>query len=292
MEKKKNLLVTGAGGQLGQVVRKTVAKGHDHLDIVFATSADLDITDEAAVNRFMEQGRFDHCINCAAYTQVDLAETEMAKAHNINETGARNLARACKKTGTVLVHISTDFVFNGKQGLPYTEGDRPAPLSVYGKSKYMGEQQVARNTERHFIVRTSWLYAATGHNFFKSMLKYGREREALGVVYDQVGTPTFANDLAEVLLQLVETESTAYGIYHFSNEGVASWYDFAQAIFDINGVEVALQPIRTAAYPLPATRPAYSVMDKGKIKRLLNLQIPHWRESLERASKMAREETD
>ncbi len=280
MKEPKKVLVTGAGGQLATVLKHCATGAASTLDLTFATSRDLDITDLPAVMGHFKKAQYDYCINCAAYTHVDKAEEDEERALMINEKGAQNLAKGCHENGTVLIHISTDFVFDGKQGLPYVETDRAKPLGVYGFSKFKGEQQIVRTTDRYVIIRTSWLYSAYGHNFFKSMLKYGRERDQLSVVFDQVGTPTSAHDLAEVLLKIVGADSIAHGIYHYSNEGVASWYDFAKAIFDINGITVDLRPIRSKDYPLPAERPASSVLDKEKIKKTFNLQIPHWRESL------------
>jgi dTDP-4-dehydrorhamnose reductase len=284
MEEPKKVLVTGAGGQLGTVLQDR-AKTMD-MDFVFANSQDLDITDSDKVMAFFAKGNFDYCINCAAYTHVDKAEEDEDTALLINEKGVHNLAKACHETQGILLHISTDFVFDGKQSTPYVETDRPKPLGVYGFSKFKGEQQIVRNTDRYFIIRTSWLYSTYGHNFFKSMRRYGRERNQLSVVFDQVGTPTSAHDLVEVLLKIVSTNNDAFGIYHYSNEGVASWYDFAKAIFEINDITVDLTPIRSKAYPMPAERPSYSVLDKVKIKKALNIQIPHWRESLVNVSEI------
>jgi dTDP-4-dehydrorhamnose reductase len=284
MKEPKKILVTGAGGQLGTVLKHSAMEADATLDFTFTTSKELDITDLEAVMAFFKNGQYHYCINCAAYTQVDKAEEDGDQALLINEKGAHHLAKAAHGHGTVLLHVSTDFVFDGMQGLPYVETDRAKPLGVYGFSKFKGEQQIVRTTDRYFIIRTSWLYSAHGHNFFKSMLKYGRERDQLSVVFDQVGTPTSANDLADALLAIIASEKEDFGIYHYSNEGVASWYDFASAIFDINGVTVDLRPIRSKDYPLPAERPAFSVLDKEKIKKAFNLQIPHWRESLVRVS--------
>ena len=291
MQRKKRVLVTGGSGQLGTTLGKSVSSIEESIEFVFASSKDLDITDDRSVTDYVKQGDFDYCVNCAAYTQVDKAEADSERALLINQQGAKNLAKACHAGNIVLIHISTDFVFDGSKSSPYVETDRPSPLGIYGHSKFKGEQEVVRNMERYFIIRTSWLYSAYGHNFFKSMLKYGKERDELSVVFDQVGTPTSAHDLAGIILKIILEEIDNYGIYHFSNEGVASWYDFAAAIFDINGIEVALRPIRSKEYPTPAERPAFSVLDKEKIKKVLKMDIPHWRESLRAVSEILRKES-
>ena len=291
MQRKKRVLVTGGSGQLGTTLGKSVSSIEESIEFVFASSKDLDITDDRSVTDYVKQGDFDYCVNCAAYTQVDKAEADSERALLINQQGAKNLAKACHAGNIVLIHISTDFVFDGSKSSPYVETDRPSPLGIYGHSKFKGEQEVVRNMERYFIIRTSWLYSAYGHNFFKSMLKYGKERDELSVVFDQVGTPTSAHDLAGIILKIISEEIDNYGIYHFSNEGVASWYDFAAAIFDINGIEVALRPIRSKEYPTPAERPAFSVLDKEKIKKVLKMDIPHWRESLRAVSEILRKES-
>jgi dTDP-4-dehydrorhamnose reductase len=291
MQRKKRVLVTGGSGQLGTTLGKSVSSVEKTIEFVFASSKDLDITDDRSVTDYVKQGDFDYCVNCAAYTQVDKAEADSERALLINQQGAKNLAKACHAGNIVLIHISTDFVFNGSKSSPYVETDRPSPLGIYGHSKFKGEQEVVRNMERYFIIRTSWLYSAYGHNFFKSMLKYGKERDELSVVFDQVGTPTSAHDLAGIILKIILEGIDTYGIYHFSNEGLASWYDFAAAIFDINGIEVALRPIRSKEYPTPAERPAFSVLDKGKIKKVLKMDIPHWRESLRAVSEILRKES-
>lgn len=280
MQRIKRVLVTGASGQLGATLKNRVQSTIDSIDFVFADSSNLDITNSELVLEFLNGGNFDYCVNCAAYTQVDKAEEDAGVALLINQQGVRNLAKACHTSKTVLLHISTDFVFDGKKGSPYSETDRPSPLSIYGHSKYKGEQEVVRNMDQYFIIRTSWLYSENGNNFFKSMLKYGKERDQLSVVFDQIGTPTSTHDLSVIIIKIIKRDIDHYGIYHFSNEGVASWYDFAAAIFEINNIEVSLKPIRSVEYSLPATRPSYSVMDKAKIKKILEIEIPHWRESL------------
>ena len=290
MQKIKKVLVTGGSGQLGTTIKSMRNIVEGSIQFEFTDPDDLDITSLESVKKFFDQGKFDYCINCAAYTQVDKAEDDSDTALKINEEGVKNLAKVCHESNTVLLHISTDFVFDGRKNVPYLETDRANPVSVYGHSKYKGEQQVVRNMDRFFIIRTSWLYSAHGNNFFKSMLKYGTERNDISIVCDQVGTPTSAHDLAEVLLIIITKEVDTYGIYHYSNEGVASWYDFAMAIFEINDISIDLKPIRSKEYPLPAERPAYSVMDKQKIKKVLNLTIPHWRKSLVEVSQIYKKE--
>ena len=281
-----NILVTGANGQLGQCIRH-VSHFLPQAKFWFATSADLDITQSEKVASYFDKHPFDFCINTAAYTAVDKAETEKEKAFAVNLSGAENLAHYCLQTNTKLIHISTDFVFDGSNPEPYTEASLLNPLGVYGESKVAGEQSIQEYSANALIVRTSWLYATFGHNFLKTMLKLAQTRSQISVVYDQVGTPTFAEDLAKALLLIVShiernpTENFG-GIYHYSNEGVCSWYDFAHAIFSYTKTPVSLLPIRSGQYPTLAKRPAYSVLDKQKIKQTFGLVIPHWQESLHR----------
>ncbi len=275
----KQILVTGGKGQLAQCIKKQ-AEDLKEYRFTYVDVDELDITKKAEVDRFFDENTPDWCINCAAYTAVDKAETQQDMAKQVNTKGAQYLAESAKKHSTRFIQISTDFVFNGKQGMPYTEGDKVAPLSVYGSTKLEGEHVVAKVQPQHFIVRTSWLYSEYGHNFLKTMLRLAGEREEVNVVCDQIGTPTYAGDLAGVILKLITSGSDVYGTYHFSNEGVASWYDFAQAIFNESGTKIKVSPIKSEDYPLPARRPSYSVMDKSKIKKELAIEIPHWRDSL------------
>ncbi len=277
-----NILVTGANGQLGSAI-KAIAKNEAHLNFTFCTSTQLNITDKDSVEEVFRSTTYDYCINCAAYTNVDEAEEEFALANAINCLGVKNLVLACKVSHTKFIQISTDFVFSGKQSIPYTEFDIPEPVSAYGLSKYRGELEISKNLTDYYIIRTSWLYSEFGHNFMKSMLKFGSERKNLSVVFDQIGTPTYAGDLAKIILLVIQKDLGVYGIYHYSNEGVASWYDFAKAIFEEANINIELKPIRTAEYPLPAKRPSYSIMDKTKVKTNFNIQIPHWRDSLKLA---------
>lgn len=286
------ILVTGANGQLGQCFRH-LAADFPQMQFLFASSAELDISDRAAVKRFFQQYPIRWCINCAAYTAVDKAESEPEQAKRINVTGVKNLAKACAEHHTHLIHFSTDYVYHGKQNEPFREEDPVSPKGVYARTKLAGEK-AALNAHPFglMIIRTSWVYSPFGNNFVKTMLRLGAERDSLSVVFDQIGTPTYAPDLAAAVLQLIEkTQLTEIpvehltGIWHYSNEGVASWYDFAQAIFEIRNLPCRLFPIETNEYPTPAQRPPFSVLNKSKIKTRLGIAIPHWRESLVRCLK-------
>lgn len=275
------ILVTGASGQLGSTFKSLVSQGQaKDLDFVFKSSSELDITDFDAVHEELVSSDYAYCINCAAFTNVDKAEADNDLAYQINVTGARNLALNCNESKTVLIHISTDFVFDGFLNTPYLEDDIARPIGFYGDTKYKGERAIINNLEEHFVIRTSWLYSEFGNNFMKTMLRLGAEKDELSVVYDQVGTPTYAEDLAKVALHIIKAHSIDYGVYNYSNEGVASWYDFAKAIFDGYKIDIDLKPILSEAYPTPAERPKFSVLDKTKIKNTFGLQIPHWKDSL------------
>ncbi|WP_333877870.1 dTDP-4-dehydrorhamnose reductase [Flavobacterium sp.] len=282
------VLVTGSNGQLGQSLQ-FLAPRFPEIQFVFCTSSDLDITNKQNCEAVFAQIQPHYCINAAAYTAVDKAESEPEKAYQINVMGAKNLAEVCKAHHTILLHISTDFVFDGKKTTPYTETDIPNPTGVYGKTKLGGEIEIQKTLEQHYIIRTSWVYSQFGHNFMKTMLRLASERDRISVVNDQIGTPTHAVDLAECLVkiichrELVEVQKPTnhnFGIYNFSNEGQCSWYDFARAIFSINDISIHLQPIPTSEFPTPAKRPAYSVLDKTKIKTVFGIDIKDWEESL------------
>ena len=275
----KNIIVFGAAGQLGQCLKK-VAEEKGISNIHFLPENEANILDTAAIDKTFAHYKPAYAINCAAYTAVDKAEDELDLARKINKTGAENLAIACKAHNTALVHISTDFVFKGNTPDPLVEEDIAEPISVYGLTKLEGEQDIVSILPEHFIIRTSWLYSEYGNNFVKTMLKLGAERDLLKIIGDQVGTPTYGIDLAGCVLDIILSGQTEYGIYHYSNEGVTSWYDFAKGIFDLSATEVKVLPIRTSEYPTKATRPAYSVMDKTKIKHTFNIEIPYWRDSL------------
>lgn len=273
------IIVFGASGQLGSCLKKVAA---DRLltGIHFLNSDEGDILDDVLLNQIFSKYEPGFVINCAAYTAVDNAENEVDTARAINKTGAANLANQCKKHGAVLVQTSTDFVFRGDVASPRTENDETFPISVYGLTKLEGEQAIAEIFDKYYIIRTSWLYSEYGGNFVKTMLKLGSERELLKIIADQIGTPTYAIDLAGAIFDIIASDKKAYGIYHYSNEGVTSWYDFAKGIFDIAATNVKVQPIRTAEYPTKAQRPAFSVMDKAKIKNTFGIEIPYWRDSL------------
>ena len=275
----KNIIVFGAAGQLGQCLKK-VAEEKGISNIHFLPENEANILDTAAIDKTFAHYKPAYAINCAAYTAVDKAEDELDLARKINKTGAENLAIACKTHGGALVHISTDFVFKGNTPDPLVEEDIAEPISVYGLTKLEGEQDIVRILPEHFILRTSWLYSEFGNNFVKTMLKLGAERDLLKIIADQVGTPTYGIDLAACVLDIISSGKAEYGIYHYSNEGVTSWYDFAKGIFDLSETEVKVLPIRTSEYPTKATRPAYSVMDKTKIKHTFGIEIPYWRDSL------------
>ncbi len=273
----KKVMITGTDGQLGFELKRTVPAD---VIVLALARADLDITSRDSVFACIEKEKPAVIINCAAYTAVDKAESETEKAYAVNQTGPRHLAEAARQHNALLAHISTDFVFDGTQGRPYGIEDRPNPLSVYGKSKLAGENEILSSGAEAFIVRTAWLYSSHGNNFVKTMLRLMKERESIGVVTDQIGTPTWANSLARVIWQLLD--HNARGLFHWSDAGVASWYDFAVAIQEealARGLlqkQIPIKPIATADYPLPATRPGFSVLDKTATCRLLGHQPDHW----------------
>lgn len=279
------IIVTGSKGQLGRSIQE-LSSDYPELSFVFTDIEELDICDPEGVDAFFSREQPSVVVNCAAYTAVDKAEKEEKLAENINYRAVVNLASGCKKTGARLLHISTDYLFDGLKSSPYHEKDIVRPHSVYGITKLEGETALLRADIKSIIIRTSWLYSAYGNNFVKTMLRLGKERESLGIVDDQVGTPTYAGDLAGVILKILQKTSEdsnrfVPGIYHYSNEGIASWYDFAKAIFEYSPeIKCHVVPIDTASYPLPAARPAYSVLKKSKIKTTFEVEIPYWRESL------------
>tara|TARA_B100000767_G_scaffold120944_1_gene115302 strand:+ start:123544 stop:124407 length:864 start_codon:yes stop_codon:yes gene_type:complete len=275
-----NVLVTGGNGQLASSI-KNLAKQYEGLHLIYTDYKELDICDLNQIDGFFKtHPKIDYCINCAAYTAVDKAETDVEKAFEINAQGPKNLALVCNAQDTILIHVSTDFVFDGNRSEPYTETDIPNPISVYGASKLKGEIEIQKGLKKHFIIRTSWLYSEHGTNFMKTMLRLAETRDEISVVSDQTGTPTYAGDLADVILKIISSKDKNFGLYHYSNEGVASWYDFAKEIFKVSKLKIKTNPIATVAYPTPAKRPVFSVMDKTKIKKTLNIKIPHWREPI------------
>jgi len=274
-----NILVTGASGQLGSEIKEEVKSlGLDNY--FFEDSKGLDISNLDMVLNYVEENEIEVIINCAAYTAVDKAESEEIKAQKVNALGVLNLVNAIKGKGRI-IHISTDYVFNGKGHIPYKEIDLVDPIGVYGKTKRKGEEQILNSEVESIIIRTSWVYSSYGNNFVKTMLRLGEEREELGVIFDQVGSPTYARDLARVCIKLSKEDfKNKSKIYHYSNEGVLSWYDFARAIMEIGNVNCNIKPIETKDYPTPAKRPSYSLMNKTKIKEDFNVSIPYWRDSL------------
>ena len=279
------VLVTGANGQLGQAIQ-FVAGNYPNIDFVFCSSSDLDITNKQNCDSVFNKEKPDFCINAAAYTAVDKAESEPEQAHLINCIGAKNLAESCKNFNAKLIHISTDFVFDGSKNTPYNETDLTNPKGVYGQTKLDGEIAIEEVFDAYFIIRTSWVYSQFGNNFMKTMLRLANERTSLSVVNDQIGTPTNAVDLAECLVTIITEHSKLntehYGIYNFSNEGQCSWFDFAKKIFEINQVKIDITPIPTTQFPTPAERPKYSVLNKTKIKTVFGIDIKPWEQSIER----------
>lgn len=278
-----NVLLTGSNGQLGNEIKR-INTGLNL--IIFETDIhNLDITDLKSVSEYIKDKEIDFIINSAAYTNVDGAEKEQKKAYDINRKGVLNIAKAAKKFNCKLIHISTDYVFDGhSKSDPYKETDKTNPQSVYGKSKLSGEFEALKNPDT-LIIRTSWLYSSFGNNFVKTMLRLGKEKENLNVVFDQIGTPTYAKDLAQVIIKIAEQsiknpETFISGIYHFSNEGVCSWYDFSVEIMKIAKLKCNVFPVESSGFHTVAQRPSYSVLNKNKIKQNFNISIPHWRDSL------------
>lgn len=274
------ILVTGSNGQLGKCFQELVFHKYTDLDVVFLNASELDITNQSQVENTFKSKNFDYCINCSAYTAVDKAETEKEKAFAVNAEGVKFLSQACDKYQTTFIHISTDFVFDGTKSTPYKETDTPNPINIYGLSKLTGENHIQEILERYFIIRTSWLYSEYGHNFVKTMLRLSKDKKQISVVGDQIGAPTYAKDLANMILDIIKNRQTAYGVYHYSNQGVASWYDFAKAIFDINNIEITLHKIKTEEFPTAAKRPSFSVLDTTKVQEQFKLKTPSWRDSL------------
>ncbi|MBF6608410.1 MAG: dTDP-4-dehydrorhamnose reductase [Flavobacterium sp.] len=296
------VLVTGASGQLGMALQH-VAPDHSGIDFHFASSAEADITNKVQLSEIFDRIKPEYCINAAAYTAVDKAESQPELAKAINVEGARNLAEICKQHNTVLIHISTDFVFDGQKNTPYTEDDLTNPQSVYGQTKRDGELAIQETWGKHIIIRTSWLYSQFGNNFMKTMLRMAAERDTISVVNDQIGTPTNAVDLAEAIIHIAKTlyqlpniqnpisktqcplpqtlnpepnTLNLFGIYHFSNQGECSWFDFAKKIFEVSNIDIDLRPITTAEFPTAAKRPGYSVLDKGKIGKNFGIKLITW----------------
>ena len=280
-----NVLITGANGQLGSEI-KDCKPNFKALNFFYADLPDIDICNEDAVNNFVTKNSIKAVINCAAYTAVDKAEEDAEAAKKVNTEGVFNLVKAMENVNGKIIHISTDYVFDGTKSLPYDEEDTVSPIGVYGKTKREGELAVINSSLEGIVIRTSWLYSAYGNNFVKTMMRLGKEKERLNVIFDQIGTPTFAGDLANICLAILSNEQNridkAGKVYHFSNEGVASWYDFATAVMKINKLDCEVLPIETKDYPTLAKRPHYSVLNKTKIKKNFKITIPYWRDSLEK----------
>lgn len=279
------ILVTGSYGQLGNEL-KVLSAEYPEWQFLFTDADTLDITDAFSVQSFFDRNKPDFVINCAAYTAVDKAEKDVETAEKVNTLAPELLAKATTVTGGKLIHISTDYVFDGTSYLPYSESDAVNPMSVYGKTKLDGEERALAANQQTMIIRTSWLYSSFGNNFVKTMIRLGHERGLLNVVFDQVGTPTYAADLASVILFIIagteaRPEDFVPGVYHYSNEGVASWYDFAKTIFELSAMNVRINPVRSDQFPTAAKRPAFSVLDKTKIKTTYCAEIPYWKDSLE-----------
>ena len=285
MEKKsssqKNILVTGANGQLGQEFQQ-LEKNFPSLNFLFVSKNELSIADENAVNTFFKNKQIDICINCAAYTAVDKAETDKETAIAVNAIAVGYLAKACKNHNAKFIHISTDYVFDGKGIKPFTENDQTNPVNFYGQTKLSGELNAIKENEETIIIRTAWVYSSFGNNFVKTMIRLMNERESIGVVNDQYGCPTFAADLAQTIMQIIVSNNFIAGIYHYSNKGKISWYDFAKEISQQINSHCVVNEITTSQFPTPAARPSYSVLDTSKIAETFNITIPEWKESLQK----------
>ncbi len=285
-----NVLVTGSNGQLGSEIRALTKEQypipHSPYPRFYFTDRDtLDITNQNEVEQYCIQNNIKIIINCAAYTAVDKAEEDEANADAVNHLAVKYLAQIAKENDIRLIHISTDYVFDGKNYKPYTEEDPTNPQNVYGRTKLLGEEAIQTiNPPKAVIIRTSWVYSSFGNNFVKTMLRLGKERDELGVIFDQIGTPTYARDLAEAILTITQNSKlktqNSVMVYHYSNEGVASWYDFAKAIFEMSNINCRVEPVETKEYPTPATRPHYSLLNKAKIKKDFGIVVPYWRDSL------------
>ena len=285
-----NILVTGANGQLGNEMQVLARENLQHT-YFFTDVQELDICDEQAVYAYVSEHKIDIIVNCAAYTAVDKAEDNVELCDKLNNIAPGYLARAAQANGAAMIQVSSDYVFDGTAHIPYTEEEPTCPASVYGSTKLAGEQNVMDHCEKAMVIRTAWLYSIYGNNFVKTMIRLGQERDSLGVIFDQIGTPTYANDLAQAIFAAIN-KGVVRGIYHFSDEGVCSWYDFTIAIHRLAGIaSCKVKPLHTADYPAKAPRPHYSVLDKTKIKDTFGIEIPHWEESLKRCINQLRMET-
>ena len=286
MNNKLNILVTGANGQLGNECR-TLAAARMDANFIFTDVAELSITDEAAINEMFSKNNFDYCINAAAYTAVDAAENDIEMSRAINATAVGYLAKACNKHNCKLIHVSTDYVFDGENEFGYKEEDKTAPINVYGVTKLEGEKLAFENNAQTIVIRTSWVYSFHGKNFVKTMMRLMQEKEEINVVADQIGKPTYAADLADAIFNIIFSSPTILpGIYNYSNQGVISWFEFATAIKEIGGYACKVNPIPSSAYPVPAKRPHYSILLTDKIETTYNINIPHWKDSLEKCMQL------
>ena len=287
MPDSKKILITGRNGQLGRSFESLLSKASPH-QFYFVDRNSLDLSNEQSIVDYFKQNRFDLIINCAAYTAVDLAEEQQELAYAINHLAVKQLAEIARESDAALIQVSTDYVFDGKNCQPYSENHKTHAQSVYGDSKLEGELAIQQIAPKAIIIRTSWLYSEFGQNFVKTMLKLGRSREQLNVIFDQVGSPTYAGDLAKTILTIIDSpvfkqtlfQNDKVYLYHYSNEGVCSWYDFAKAIFELSHIACQLKPIETKDYPTAATRPHFSVLNKAKLKQTYALDVPYWRDSL------------
>ena len=275
----KQIVVTGANGQLGQAIHE-ISKSYKNLNFLFVTRNELDITNEDLVKNYFESNTIDAVINCAAYTAVDNAESDIDNARLVNGTATKFLAKASAEKSVPFVHISTDYVFDGSVSTPRLESDQVNPIGVYGKTKLEGEEYALSINPKTIVIRTAWVYSKYGNNFVKTMLRLFNEREEIGVINDQIGSPTNAIDLANTIAQILSLDDLVYGIYNYSNEGECSWFDFASKIKELTGSSIKINAIPTSAYPTPAKRPAYSLLDKTKIKETYQIEIPNWEDSL------------
>jgi dTDP-4-dehydrorhamnose reductase len=285
MNKRQTILVTGSTGQLGQSIQ-SINADHFEYEFIFVNRQQLDLSNEKSIAGFFEHNTFDIVVNCAAHTAVDKAESEPELANQINHLAVQQLAHIVKRHRAKLIHISTDYVFSGKGYRPYSETDEVSPDGVYGTTKFQGEQAIQQTLKTNaVIIRTSWVYSEYGNNFVKTMLKLGEDRDSLNVIFDQVGTPTYAKDLAKAIMSIIQSQAFNQAdfktnVVHFSNEGVCSWYDFAKTIFELTNIQCIVNPIETKDYRTPAERPYYSVLNKAKIKRTYNLAIPYWKDGI------------
>lgn len=293
----KTILVTGAKGQVGCELQ-ALAPQYPNFDFLYTDLPELSITELSAIEAFLADKEIAYAINCAAYTAVDKAESDEATAKMVNIDGAENLAKICAARSIPFVHFSTDYVYHNTQNTPFKEGDPTSPKGVYAKTKLEGDEIALRIHPNTMILRTSWVYSAHGHNFVKTMLRLGKERDSLNVIFDQIGSPTYAHDLAKTVLDLFQQVEEGQieapqlsGVFHYSNEGVLSWYDFAKAIFELAEIDCQVNPIETKDYPTPASRPHFSLLNKEKIRTTFDIQIPYWRDSLKDCLKALEVET-